>query len=141
MIIHSNNILSGGTMKRKAQVAFEFVVLVSVAFMALLVFTTFVADNFESAESDTEYYRLKDAALSVRSEINLASTLQDGYQRSFFVPLTIDGLDYNITKNSDFLSLQSEGADYQVRVPPFTGAVVKGNNNIKKTNGTIELNP
>ncbi|HII71553.1 TPA: hypothetical protein HA265_02250 [Candidatus Woesearchaeota archaeon] len=125
----------------RAQVAFEFVILVSIAFMALLVFTAFVRDNFDDVESDTSYYKLKDLAMSVKSEITMASTLDDGYQRSFFVPLTIDGLEYNITQVQDFMTFSSGGSDYQVRVPPFTGMVVKGNNEIKKTNGTIELNP
>ena len=125
---------------KRAQVAFEFVILVAVLFTALIVFTSFVRDNFSDVQSDTDFFKLKDVALSVKSELNPAIALEDGYQRSFFVPLTIDGLEYNITKDSDYLMFASEGAEYTVNVPPFTGAVVKGNNVIKKDDGVVEVN-
>lgn len=125
---------------RKAQVAFEFVVLVSVLFAALLVFTSFVRENFSDMQSDTDYYRLKDVALSVRAEITMAIGLEDGYERAFFVPLTLEGLEYNITKPNGELMFASEGAEYAVTVPPFTGSVQKGNNVIQKVDGVIEIN-
>jgi hypothetical protein len=125
---------------KKAQVAFEFVVLVSVLFAALLVFTSFVRENFSDMQSDTDYYRLKDVALSVRAEITMAIGLEDGYERAFFVPLTLEGLEYNITKPNGELMFASEGAEYAVTVPPFTGSVQKGNNVIRKVDGAIEIN-
>jgi hypothetical protein len=124
----------------KAQVAFEFVVLVALLFTVMIIFSAFVSDNYSSVQSDTDYFKLKDVALSVKSEINLAIALGDGYQRSFFVPLTIDGLEYNITRENGFLMFSSTGTEYMVNVPPFTGDVQKGNNIIKKLGGAIEVN-
>jgi hypothetical protein len=124
----------------RAQVAFEFVVLVAVAFTALIVFTVFVRDNFSDVQSDTDYYKLKDVALSVRSEISLAASLEDGYQRAFFVPLTIDGLEYNISRENGYLTFASSGAEYVVSVPPYDGILQKGNNVIAKTDGAIGVN-
>ncbi len=125
---------------RRAQVAFEFVVLVSVLFTALIVFTVFVRDNFSEMQSDTDYFKLKDVALSVKAELNLAIALEDGYQRSFFLPLTIDGLEYNITRENGFLEFSSDGTEYTVNVPPFVGDVYKGNNVIRKVDGVVEVN-
>jgi hypothetical protein len=125
---------------RKAQVAFEFVVLVAVLFTALIVFTSFVRDNFTEVQSDTDYFRLKDVALSVKAELNLAIALDDGYQRAFFVPLTLDGLEYNISRENGFIIFSTAGADYSVTVPPFDGNVTKGNNVIRKVGGVLEVN-
>ena len=125
---------------RRAQVAFEFVILVAVLFTALIVFTSFVQDNFKEVQSDTDYFKLKDLAVSVKSELNLAIALEDGYQRYFYVPLTIDGLEYNITRDDGMLIFESEDAEYSVSVPSYLGTLQKGNNMIKKDDGAIGVN-
>ncbi|MBW2964809.1 hypothetical protein KY363_05085 [Candidatus Woesearchaeota archaeon] len=124
----------------RAQVAFEFVILVAVLFTALLIFSSFVRDNFSEVQSDTDYFKLKDVALSVKSELSLAVALEDGYQRAFFVPLTLDGLEYNITRENGFLTFTSDESEYTVSVPPFNGTVQKGNNVIVKLAGVVGVN-
>jgi hypothetical protein len=124
----------------KSQVAFEFIVLVAVLFTTLIIFTSFVRDNFSDVQSDTDHFKLKDVALAVKSELNLAVALEDGYQRAFFVPLTLDGLEYNITKENGFLMFASTGAEYTVSIPPYTGTLQKGNNVIRKVGGAVEVN-
>lgn len=128
------------SLTRDAQVAFEFVVLVAIVFGALIVFTSFVRDNFTEVQSDTDYFRLKDVALSVKAEISLAVALEDGYQRAFSIPLTIDGLEYNISRENGFLMFSSSNSEYTVSVPAYTGDVQKGNNVIRKVDGKIEVN-
>jgi hypothetical protein len=128
------------SLTRKAQVAFEFVVLVAIMFGALIVFTSFVRDNFAEVQTDTDYFKLKDLALSVKSELSLAIALEDGYQRAFFVPFTVDGLEYNITRENGFLLFASGNAEYSVNVPPYNGTLQKGNNMISKTDGVVEVN-
>jgi len=125
---------------RQAQVAFEFVILVAILFTALIVFTSFVRDNFSDVQSDTDYFKLKDVALSVKAEISRAVALEDGYQRTFFIPLTIDGLEYNISRDNGFLLFASDGAEYTVSVPSYTGNLQKGNNVIRKVDGVVEVN-
>jgi hypothetical protein len=132
--------MSRSLVNAKAQVAFEFVVLVALLFTAVIVFTSFVRDNFSDVQSDTDHFKLKDVALSIKAELNLAIALEDGYQRAFFIPLTLDGLEYNITRENGFLMFASTGAEYTVSVPPYTGTVQKGNNIIKKLDGAIEVN-
>ncbi|MBW2966937.1 hypothetical protein KY362_00465 [Candidatus Woesearchaeota archaeon] len=124
----------------RAQVAFEFVVLIAIAFAAFIVFTAFVRDNFSYVQDETDYFKLKDVALSVKSELTLAVALEDGYQRSFFIPLTIDGLEYNITKESGFITFSSANSEYTVNVPPYSGDLAKGNNYLRKIDGEIEVN-
>ncbi len=127
--------------EKRAQVAFEFVVLIAVLFTVLIIFISFVRDNFSEVQSDTDYFKMKDIAISVKSEINLAAALEDGYQRSFFIPLTIDGLEYNITNENSTLLFSSYGAEYSVSVPAFSGTLQKGNNVIRKFSGSVEVNP
>jgi hypothetical protein len=128
------------SLTERAQVAFEFVLLVAILFTALIVFTSFVRDNFNDVETDTDYYKLKDLAISVKSELNLAIALEDGYQRYFFIPLTIDGLEYNLTRDDGILMFLSSNAEYSVSVPPYAGTLQKGNNVIRKQDGAIEVN-
>lgn len=124
----------------KAQVAFEFVMLVAILFTVLIVFTSFVRDNFTEVETDTDHFKLKDLAISIKSELNLAIVLEDGYQRYFYIPLTLDGLEYNITRDDGILLFESANAEYSVSVPQYTGTLQKGNNLIRKNSGAIEVN-
>jgi hypothetical protein len=126
--------------KKRAQVAFEFVILVSILFTVLIVFTSFVRDNYSDARSDNDYFILKDIALSVRAELNIAATVQDGFERSFFIPLTIEGVEYNITKEVNSLLFTTSESDYAVNIPPYTGDIIRGNNYVKKVAGVIEVN-
>ncbi len=127
-------------LQTKAQIAFEFVMLVSVAFMALLVFTAFVRDNYSEIKEDVEYFQLKDVALSVKTELHVAISLSDGYQRSFFIPFTLDGTEYNISKENGYLLFTSSTSEYYIVVPPFNGTFVKGNNVLTKDDGLLEVN-
>lgn len=126
--------------KKNAQVAMEFVILVGISFGALIVFTIFVGDNLTSVQQETDYFKLKDLALATKSEISLAAKLEDGYQRSLYVPLTIDGLEYNISQNGNYILFQSVDAEYQIIVPNYQGNLEKGHNIIRKIDGAIEVN-
>jgi hypothetical protein len=124
----------------KAQVAFEFVILVSVAFMVLLVFTTLIRSNFRDAREDSLQYKLKDLALSTQSEITMVVSLQDGYVRSFSLPLNIGGVNYDISQENHTLYFNSSDSEYSVIVPDYQGTIVKGSNTIRKMAGAIEVN-
>jgi len=124
----------------KAQVAFEFVILIAIMFATMIIFTAFVRDNFSDIQSDSNYFRIKDVALAVQSELYLAVTLEDGYLREFSVPLTLDGLEYNITKQGNNLIFLGGDADYSVTIPVFQGDVEKGNNVISKVGGVVRVN-
>lgn len=120
--------------------AFEFVLLVAVLFTAVIIFTSFVRDNFDEVQSDTDYFRLKDVALSVKAELSLAVALEDGYQRAFFVPLTLDGTEYNVSQDAGSIMFSTAEAEYVVSVPPYSGNLTKGNNVIRKVDGQVEVN-
>jgi hypothetical protein len=128
------------SLTRSGQVAFEFVLLVAVLFTAVIIFTSFVRDNFDEVQSDTDYFRLKDVALSVKAELSLAVALEDGYQRAFFVPLTLDGTEYNVSQDAGSIMFSTAEAEYVVSVPPYSGNLTKGNNVIRKVDGQVEVN-
>ena len=125
----------------KAQVALEFVLLIGIVMMVFFVFEIFVREHLSDMQSDTDYYQLKDIALSVQTELNKAVTLEDGYHRTFEIPTNLDGDEYNITQVGDFLMFSTAESEYSVTVPAFTGMVVKGDNQITKTDGELEVNP
>ena len=84
---------------------------------------------------------VKDIAMIVKDEINLALEASDGYNRKFKIPLDIDGKDYdiNLTEGMVYVRIQDKNA-IALPVANVTGNIAKGTNIIKKENGEIKLN-
>ena len=85
---------------------------------------------------------LKETALAVQDEINLALDSSDGYYREFNVPEKIGNQDYDISLVDDMVYLKTKDEKLAMSMPiaKVTGQVVKGANIIKKENGEIKIN-
>lgn len=85
---------------------------------------------------------VKDIALSIQDEINLASCSTEGYYREFEIPTEINGADYSaeITEEMAYVKTSNGRHAIALPVPKITGQIVKGKNIIKKENGEIKLN-
>jgi len=126
---------------RKAQLAFEFLLLVAVAFLIMIVFSAATRVEFTRADSQKEHALVKDMAFSLQSEINRVSQLENGYSRRFRLDLTLDGYPYNATIEQNTLFVRSENYEYPLPVVPVIGNfTVNATNTIRKTNGVIYLN-
>jgi hypothetical protein len=126
--------------QNRGQVAMEFVILVAVA---LTVSTIFFLLNYESRANlaqEREYVALADLAYSLRTELNTATTVSDGYLRIFELPQTIDTRDYNLSIVSDVLVVTGEYTSFSLQIPHVTGSIQKGDNVLKKINGALLLN-
>lgn len=126
---------------KTGQVAIEFVVLISLAFLTLLVYTYVTADNWQELTAEQEYALLRDTVYTVQSEILTASTVNDGYYRTFTVPELLDSrLNYTIEVSSGYLVASAGEQEATARIPPVTGQLQKGTNTISKTAGVVYLN-
>ncbi|HSU72794.1 MAG TPA: hypothetical protein VLJ21_03015 [Candidatus Binatia bacterium] len=127
-------------MSPRGQTAFEFLFLVAVAFLILIVFSASTRDEFLDAQSAKEYALVKDLAFSLQGEVNRASTLEDGYRRTFKLENTLEGYAYNTSIRNSTLIVQSRDYEFALTVYPVTGNFTNGTNTIRKTNGVVYLN-
>jgi len=124
-------------MQLKAQVSMQFIMAVGFLFVIFVLFIIGLASRYEEINKELEYVLAKDIALKIRREIQLATTLEDGYHRTFTLPEKLEVIDYNITIVNNILVIQTEHHEYSVRIPKIKGHITKGNNSIWKTNNTI----
>jgi len=125
----------------KAQAAIEFAVLISGVFLAFLIFLKVISGQYIDIGKEKEYSALKDVTDTVQREFFIAQSSKEGYSREFAMPAKINNeIDYTINIVNNELLLKTNKFQYAVNIPNITGALQKGNNQIKKINGTIVLN-
>ena len=128
--------------KCRAQVAIEFMVIVG----AVLFFTSFSLLILQNNNQEKIYQRqtiqLKEIALTVQNEINLALGSSDGYSRQFKIPETSGGQDYEITLDAGIVYIKTTNGKHALTlpIPEVTGNINKTENKIERINGVILLN-
>ncbi len=126
---------------KKAQGVIEFIILFGVALLFFVVIIATIQESQSQKNKEKERLIAQNVALDIQDEINLAAESSDGYERNFTTPENIIGLDYtiNVSQGYIFLTLGDYVVDYNV--VQVVGQIQKGNNLIKKENGTVYLNP
>ncbi len=124
----------------KAQLAMEFVLLVSISFFILLVFLKATGDKVDDLNDEKEFILAKDLAYKIQHEINIAAQVKPGYNRTFFIPEKLDNKDYTINKTKDGLTIALKDSEFTVRIPEINGTVINGNNTIRNIGGVVYLN-
>lgn len=129
-------------MKRKAQSAIEFVILVGAM---LFIFITFLF-VFQQKTAERSYERrnfaIQELALNVQNELSIAACATDGYQREFEVPSKILGMEYDITLIANSVYINTTDGRHAMALPVqnVSGSIQKGGNFIRKENGEVLLN-
>jgi len=108
--------------KIKSQVAVEFLIFVGMGFLIVILFTAMVAKQTKEVYDVKEDILVKDLALKVQSEFNLAATVEEGYTREFEVPKKLDNINYTIFIINDKLIVESKNSVYTARLPKATGS-------------------
>jgi hypothetical protein len=129
--------------KKRGQVAMEFLILISIAFMIFLVYTMVTRDKISNLSMEEEYIQLQDFTDSARNEILVASQVEDGYYREFTLPQKIgDKYEYtiHINQTTDKLEINTTNHQEVIEIPHVNGTIQKGLNEITKEGGTIYLN-
>jgi hypothetical protein len=126
----------------KAQIAMQFLVIISIVFAMFVVFVVGFAERYNDILTDRERLALKDVALKVHDEIMIAHNLRDGYQREFTLPDLVEGDNYTIyiTPNSNIVVVSGDNLEYSTQVAPVQGQLTKGLNLIRKSGGVVWLN-
>ncbi|MEM2121399.1 MAG: hypothetical protein QXU20_01935 [Candidatus Woesearchaeota archaeon] len=124
----------------KSQVGFEFVLLVGIVFLFFGITTYAIIELSDRIRYEAESEQLKDLGLRIKQEIILATNAQDGYYRTFELPVTINGKNYSISVEGSFLVIRTDNRAYYTRIGNFTGFFNISHNEIRRENGVVYLN-
>ncbi|MFC1648964.1 hypothetical protein ACFL1B_05935 [Nanoarchaeota archaeon] len=126
----------------KGQVSLEFVVLM--VFMLVLFTGLFVAlqGRMLAMRELKDMQTMQQLGNLVENEVRLAYLVGDGYERQFFVPVTLNGKSYDIRVDDqwDLIVAHHDLEHIAFLENQVTGAVQKGNNIVKNVHGQVELN-
>jgi|TARA_Y100000310_G_C20642634_1_gene794827 hypothetical protein len=129
-------------MVRKGQSAMEFVIIVGAVLFFFFIFLFSIQINTGNKVKEQRLLAMKDLALNLQNEIDLAGKASVGYKREFVIQeKLLNGVDYSLILNGDVVYINSsydEGLAYPVL--NVTGSVVKGSNVIRKETDAIYLN-
>lgn len=126
--------------QKRGQSSIEFIVLFGTIFFIFLMLLI-VALHFNKMQTrNKDYLELEDLAHKIRKEFDIASQVQDGYQRSFEIPLKVGIKDYALNVTNRDLSLKTGEYEYSLILPDFVGNLTKGDNIISKQGGVIYVN-
>lgn len=131
------------TSDKKSQSATEFLILTGVIIFFFTVFFVAVEESMSDKIKEEQTDAVKEIALTVQNEINLALKSSEGYYREFKVPMEVSGKDYDVTIVEEMVYVKTTDNKHAIALPVTntTGQITKGANIIKKQGGIIYINP
>lgn len=128
--------------QRKSQTSIEFMILLAFVLFFFVLFFLAIQEINADKIKERKNLRIKEIALSVQDEINLALETSDGYYREFEIPEKIEEQEYDINIVEDMVYIKTQDAKYAIALPvaEVAGQIVKGQNYIRKENGIVYLN-
>ena len=127
-------------MNLKSQGGIEFLIITGMALLFFTVFFVAIKSNTEDKNKEREMLTIKNLALSIQDEINLAAEASEGYQREFYVTKLILGKEYEIEIIDNRIYIKTEENAISLKVREVIGEIQKEENIIKKQDGKIYLN-
>lgn len=124
----------------KAQLSLEFA-FVTIILLFLTILVVLVSGNkLTDFKNEKDIFLLKDIAATVRNEIQVAYAMDSGYVRSFDLPETLDGQDYTISIQNNFISAAMGDEQIELATQLINGTLAHGTNVIRKVGGNVLLN-
>jgi len=129
---------------RRAQLSVEFMIFIAMGLLIMVSFLYLVNEKESQLWDKRQLLLLKDLAYKIQSERDTASIVEDGYSRNFTLPISLEGLDYDVIITNGYLAVFSEKFDVYSSVPLNDSILIDPNINpnvtIMRENGTICLN-
>jgi hypothetical protein len=132
--------------RNNAQIAMEFLLLISLAFFIVIVFLAATYSVSKGNAQIQAHTTVDDLGKSLQQEFLLASGLEDGYTRKINLPMTVNGVEYSAfigqtSPQNNYLLLSFEdSSELFYMIPPIIGNISLGDNVLRKINGTLRLN-
>ena len=125
----------------KSQSSIEFFVLTGLAFIMVIIIVAASANEVKEFRDQKEFFLIKDLALKLQKEVTIASSVENGYERSFNLPDKLESVvDYFIITRNTTITINSSKTVFSVRTPNTIGNFTKGSNKIEKISGKIYIN-
>lgn len=125
---------------RKSQISVEFYIFLGLSFLIAIAFAIASLEQLNDFRVQQESDAVKDLALKLQQELLVAATVEDGYVRTFQIPVNLDSINYSLTTQNSTIAVQSKNAFYIVLIPTAIGNISKGTNRINKTGGVVYIN-
>ncbi len=138
--------------KKRGQSAFEAVMITGVMLLIFSVFFIVISNKSIDSKKQQDLALLDDTAKIIVGELDLAVAAEDGYQRTFEIPLSLGQIYFNITLLSDSLQsahseviLQSINTTYDLIAIGTVSGIVngtlqKGDNIVQKKQNIVCVN-
>jgi len=129
-------------MEKNGQSAIEFLILTGAVISFFLLFLFAIQGNISAQVIENTDSTLKEIALNVVNEVNLASDSVDGYYREFEIPSRVLGKEYeiNITDGIIYIRTSDNERALSLLAVSVLGDVYIGKNIIRKEEGVVYLN-
>ncbi len=126
--------------KRRSQSGIEFLIILGLVLFSFTVFFIAIGTQTEEKGKEKENLLIKNLALGIQDEINIATEASDGYIREFSVPELILGRDYSIEIVDGSIYIKTTRNALSLKIKEVDGQIQKGRNIIKKQDGKVYLN-
>jgi len=129
-------------MKSRGQSAIEFMILIGAILFFFMAFALAIQYNLLDKTNEKKDVLVREVALTVQDEINLAKESIDGYGREFKLPekLLDDGYEVSIVAGAVYVVTYDEKHATAYPVADVFGQPLKGINTIRKAEGQVYLN-
>ena len=126
---------------KKAQTAFEFILLIGFLFLLFSAMLIVLKIKLSDANYERQQLLVQKYQNYALDEIALAQAMHDGYNRIFTIPPTFYGAPYEISINGDNSLVLKIGDDIHFKLlpPNVHGEIHVGSNLLIKQNGEINL--
>ncbi len=136
---------------RKAQSAVEAAIIIGMMTLILIVFLLVVSERNVEVSEQRQISMIDDLAYVVKAEADMAKNAEQGYNRTFTLPITLGGAPYDVafvgseelTNHTEIILMsQNPNLPYEraIILPVnVVGDVCKGSNSITKQKGLIKL--
>ncbi|PJC44950.1 hypothetical protein CO038_00985, partial [Candidatus Pacearchaeota archaeon CG_4_9_14_0_2_um_filter_39_13] len=124
-------------MRNKGQSSVEFIILVGAVLFFFMAFAFAIQINTADKTNEKRDVLVKDTALNVQAEIDLAHRSSEGYSRNFELPEKILNSDYEISIIAGAVYVRTLDGEHATAYPvaDVSGQPLKGSNSIRKENG------
>lgn len=125
----------------RAQSSMEFFALFGLALIAVIIFVGLSANEIKEFQDEKEYLLIKDLGMKLQKEIAIASSVEDGYRRSFTIPSTLEsGISYSINNSNSSITINSSKSAFSAALQPVVGNFTIGTNTIRKMGSIVYVN-
>ena len=124
----------------RAQVSFEFMMTLVFVVIITTVFGVVAADRISEIKDQQKTQELQNVAIVAKNEIDIAHSMESGYERRFDLPYFLGNDNYSIDIENNFITVSSQNKVFAVTIQAVSGELNYGSNIIRKTESGVMVN-